>query len=79
VVAAFSNNPERAVPSIGADRESMASECELSPDILSRPKEFAPLYEGNTGDIFNTTTECPESHCRDSEADTLIVLLRVHG
>ena len=76
---AFSNNPQRAVPPVGADRKSMAPECKFSSDILSRPEEFSPSCEAHTGHEFNTMTERPEPHCRDSEADALIVLLGFQG
>jgi len=79
MLAVLRHHPKRTVPTIGADCESVASECKLGTYVLAGPKEPPPLRKGNTLQALDRTAESIEPNSIHLETDTLVVFLRFHG
>ena len=73
------DNPERTIPPVRADGETVTAERELRANILAGPEEVTPLGEHNTGHALDGTAERRKSDDRDSEADAFVVFFCDHA
>jgi len=73
------DNPKRAVPAVCLNYEAEPAKCELGADILARPEKLPTLDERNAANALDSAAKSPESGGRNSEADTFVVFLGLHG
>jgi hypothetical protein len=81
LTAILCQNPKLPVPRIGLDLKKMPTECELSADTSSPPKEAASPCNSNAGDLGDVPAKATKrntENARNSQAVSSVVFLDFH-